>query len=182
MQDIIADFVNFFAGLLDPVATMPYSAVFIVVVSVSLAVISIIATKLFTNFEDMKADMEKVKEWQAKFNEARRTQGPRLLQEVMDSQRQIMNIQTRMMSARCKPMLIYYVPFLLVFAILAAVYGNTIVAILPFNPQNYLGFLNDWMGRDVPGSGFGMTYFWWYLLSSLGLGNLIRKTAGLQVM
>ncbi len=182
MQDIVADFVNFFAGLLAPVATMPYSAVFIVVVSVSLAVISIVATKIFTDFDEMKADMEKVKEWQAKFNEARKTQDPRLLQEVMDSQRQIMAIQTRMMSSRCKPMLIYYVPFLLVFAILGAVYGNAVVAILPFNPQDALGFLDGYMGYNVPGSGFGMTYFWWYLLSSFGLGNLIRKAAGLQVM
>ncbi len=182
MPDIFADIVNFFAGLLNPVAAMPNSAVFIVIVSVSLAVISIVATKIFTDFEEMKADMEKVKAWQAKFQEARKTQDPRLLQEVMDSQSQIMGLQTKMMSARCKPMLIYYVPFLLVFAVLGAVYGNSVVAILPFNPQDALPFLEGYMGTNVEGAGFGMTYFWWYLLSSLGLGNLIRKAAGLQMM
>ncbi len=182
MQDIVADIVGFFAGLLDPVATMPISAIFIVIVSLTLATVSIVATKLFTDADQLKADMEKVKEWQAKFNEARRSQDPRLLQEVMDSQSQIMQIQGRMMTARCKPMLIYYIPFLLVFAVLAAVYGNSVVVILPFNPQNALPFLEGFMGTNVPGAGFGMTYFWWYMLSSLGLGNLVRKAAGMQMM
>ncbi len=182
MQDIFADIINSIATLLDPVASMPNSAWFIVLVSVSLALVSIIATKLLTDVEEMKENMERIKEWQAKANEARKSQDPRLLQEVMDSQSQIMSLQGKMMSARCKPMLIYYIPFLLIFAVLAAVYGNTAVAILPFNAQDALPFLDGWMGYNVPGAGFGMTYFWWYLLSSLGLGNLIRKAAGLQIM
>ncbi|MBN2230742.1 MAG: DUF106 domain-containing protein [Candidatus Thorarchaeota archaeon] len=182
MQDIIADIVNYFAGLLTPVSIMPNSAIFIVIVSISLAVISIVATRVFTNFDEMKEDMEKVKAWQAKFQEARKTQDPRLLQEVVDSQSQIMQIQGRMMSSRCKPMLIYYVPFMFIFAVLYAVYGNTVVAILPFNPQDALPFLEGYMGYNVEGAGFGMTFFWWYLLSSFGLGNLIRKAAGLQMM
>ncbi|MHA1962298.1 MAG: EMC3/TMCO1 family protein, partial [Candidatus Thorarchaeota archaeon] len=114
--------------------------------------------------------------------EARATNDPRLLQEVMDSQSRIMSLQGSMMSARCKPMLIFYIPFLLVFSVLGVLYGTNPVAILPFNAQNGLGFIEGWLGVNVPGSGFGMFFWSWYFLASLGLGNLIRKAGGLSVM
>ncbi|MHA1908460.1 MAG: EMC3/TMCO1 family protein [Candidatus Thorarchaeota archaeon] len=182
MQDLIADFFGFFADLMAPVANIPNSSVFILGVSVFLALISIWATNRFTDQEKMKEDMEQVKEWQAKFNEARKSGDPQMLQEVMDSQGQIMRLQSSMMTSRCKPMMIYYIPFLLVFSILAAAYGTSIVVILPFNAQYLLPFLEGWIGFNVPGSGFGLTYFGWYMLSGLGLGNIIRKAAGQQVM
>ncbi len=182
MQDIFADIMGFIVSLFTPVMTIPNSSVFILIVSVFLALISIWATNRFTDQEKLKEDMEKVKEWQAKFNEARKSGDPKLLQEVMDSQSQIMRIQSSMMSARCKPTLIFYVPFLLIFSILAAVYGTSVVVIVPFNAQYLLPFLEGWIGFNVPGSGFGLTYFGWYMLSGLGLGNIIRRAAGQQVM
>jgi len=182
MQDLIADFLGFFANLLDPVSAMPYSSVFILGVSVGLALVSVWATNRFTDQEQLKKEMEEVKEWQAKFNAARKSQDPQELQEVMDNQSRMMRLQSSMMMARCKPMLIYYIPFLLVFSILGALYGISVVVILPFNAQYLLPFLDGWIGFNVPGSGFGMTYFGWYMLSGLGLGNIIRKAAGQSAM
>ncbi len=182
MQDVIADILGFFSGLLAPVLTIPNSSIFILLISVGLALVSIWATARFTDQEKMKEDMAKVKEWQAKFNEARKSGDPQQLQEVMDGQSQMMRLQSSMMTARCKPMLIYYIPFLLVFSILAAAYGTSVVVILPFNAQVLLPFLDGWIGYNVPGSGFGLTYFGWYMLSGLGLGNIIRKAAGQSAM
>jgi uncharacterized membrane protein (DUF106 family) len=62
------------------------------------------------------------------------------------------------------------------------IYGTTIVAIVPFNAQYLLPFLEGWIGFNVPGNGFGLTYFGWYMLAGLGLGNMIRRAAGQQVM
>jgi uncharacterized membrane protein (DUF106 family) len=182
LQDIISAFFDFFTSLLSPVATPPYSAVFIIVVSVALALISIVVTQRVSDVEQLQEDMDTVKQWQAKFNEARKNQDPQMLQEVVDSQSQIMSIQGRMMKERCKPMLIFYIPFLLVFAILAAVYGANIVVILPFNPQKLFPFLEGFIGSSVPGAGFGMTFFYWYLLASLGLSTLIRKFVNMPMI
>ncbi|MFQ5834281.1 MAG: EMC3/TMCO1 family protein [Candidatus Thorarchaeota archaeon] len=177
-MDPWSDFIQFFANLLDPVATLPFSAPFILIVSVALALISIWATTRFTDVEKLKADMQEMKEWREKFNLARKTMDAALLQEVQDQQSRMMRINADMMSARMKPMCIYYIPFLIVFAILNAVYVAQPVAILPFNPQDALPFLEPLLGVGIPGSGFGL-YFWpWYLLSSLGLGNLIRRASG----
>lgn len=175
MQDIISAFFSFFNSLLKPVATPPIAAIFIVAVGALLTLVSMAVTRRVSDVEQLQQDMETVKQWQAKFNEARKSQDPQKLQEVVDSQSQIYSIQGRMMGARCKPMLIFYVPFLLVFAILAALYGNSIVVILPFNPQKLLPFLEGFIGSSVPGSGFGMTFFWWYLLANFGVSSLMRK-------
>jgi len=177
-MDPFGDFIQFFVGLLDPVSTLPLSAPFILGVSVSLALISSWATMRYTDVEKLKEDMEAIKQWREKFNAARKTMDPVLLQEVSDEQGRIMRINANMMGARMKPMCIYYIPFVIIFAILNAVYGAQPVAILPFNPQDFLPFLEPMIGFNIPSSGFGL-YFWpWYLLSSLGLGNLIRRTLG----
>ncbi|MFW9954100.1 MAG: EMC3/TMCO1 family protein [Candidatus Thorarchaeota archaeon] len=182
MQDFISDFINYLAAFFEPVSKMPYSAPFILVVSVLLALVSIVLTNKLTDPEKMKEDMEEVKAWQAKFNEARKTGDPQLLQEVMDSQSRIMRLQSNMMSSRCKPMLIFYIPFILIFSVLAAIYGNNPVAILPFNVTKVFPWLEGMIGVDLPGTGFGLTYFPLYMLSGFGLGNLIRRAAGQQMM
>ncbi|MHA2265023.1 MAG: EMC3/TMCO1 family protein [Candidatus Thorarchaeota archaeon] len=168
-MDFISDLLGAMAGFLEPFSRMPISAPFIVGVSVLLALVSIWATNRFSDMEKMKSDMEEVKEWQVKFKVAR-------------AAKRIMSLQGSMMSARCKPMLIFYIPFLLVFSVLGVLYGTNPVAILPFNAQYGLGFIEGWLGVNVPGSGFGMFYWSWYFLASLGLGNLIRKAGGLSVM
>ena len=125
---------------------MPWSAITILVVNIFLALISIWATNKFTDMEKMKADMEEVKVWREKMNVARKTMDPALLEEVVADQGRIMKINGAMMSARMKPMCVYYIPFLIVFGIMGAMFGNSIVAILPFNIQKVLPFLDGMLG------------------------------------
>jgi uncharacterized membrane protein (DUF106 family) len=177
-MDPFGDFIQFFVGILEPVSRMPLSAPFILGVSVSLALISVWATTKFTDVEELKENMETIKQWREKFDVARKTMDPALLQEVSDEQGMVMRLNASMMGSRMKPMCIYYIPFVIIFAILNAVYVAQPVAVLPFNPQDFLPFLEPMLGVNIPGSGFGL-YFWpWYLLSSLGLGNLIRRALG----
>jgi len=129
-MDLFGDILAFVVGLFEPVAHLPYSAPFVALVSVLLALISTWATRRFTNVEQMNTDMAEVKEWQAELSEARRTMDPVLLQKVSEKQGRIMTIQGRMMSARMKPMCIFYIPFIIIFGILNAVYGASPVAVL----------------------------------------------------
>lgn len=179
-MDLFGDILAFVVGLFEPVAHLPYSTPFVALVSVLLALISTWATRRFTNVEQMNTDMAEVKEWQAELSEARRTMDPVLLQKVTEKQGRIMTIQGRMMSARMKPMCIFYIPFIIIFGILNAVYGASPVAVLPFNPQDALGFLDGWIGTSTGVSGgFGL-YFWgWYFLASLSIGNFVRRYGGI---
>ena len=174
---------DLFSDLIATFSVMPWSVVTIIVVNVILALISIAATNKFTDMEKLKTDMEEVKAWNEKMKVARKTMDPVLLEEVMADQGRIMRINGQMMSARMKPMCVYYIPFLIVFGIMGAMFGNSIVAIIPFNVQYALPFLKGMIGTNELADGtllpgFGLTFYGFYLLVGLGLGNLIRKPFG----
>lgn len=168
---------DIFSDLILTLSIMPWSTITILAVNIFLALISIWATNRFTDMEKMKADMEEVKVWQEKMKVARKTMDPVLLDEVMADQGRIMKINGSMMSARMKPMCIYYIPFLIIFGIMGSLFGNSIVAVLPFNIQTVLPFLDGMLGTATA-KGFGFTFYGFYLLVGVGLGNLIRKPFG----
>ncbi len=176
-MDPWSDFVQIVVQLLAPFATPPLSGIFIVLVNILLALVSIWATNKFTDMEKMRADMAEIKAWQDKLKLARATQDTVLFQELQESQGRIMRLNSGLMTSRMKPMCVFYIPLILVFGILNALYGGTLVLVLPFNPQDLLPFLKDMIGAPVPG-GFGLTFIAWYFMVGLGLGNLIRKPFG----
>jgi uncharacterized membrane protein (DUF106 family) len=176
-MDPWSDFVQIIVQLLAPVAKPPFAGIFIILVNILLALVSIWATNKFTDMEKMKADMAEIKEWQDKLKLARKTQDMALFQELQESQGRIMRLNSSMMTARMKPMCVFYIPLILVFGILNALFGGTLVVVLPFNPQVLLPFLEGMIGAPVQG-GFGLTFIAWYFMVGVGLGNLIRRPFG----
>ena len=79
-----------------------------------------------------------------------------------------------------KPMCVYYIPFIIIFGILNAIFGNSVVAILPFNIQKVLPFFVGYLGVPTAG-GFGLSFYGFYFLVGLGLGNIIRRPFGLSM-
>ncbi|MFX1483912.1 MAG: EMC3/TMCO1 family protein [Promethearchaeota archaeon] len=175
-MDIVSDILAFF----DPVATMPWSAVFVALVALGLALLSIWATRRFTDMEKMQQDMQDIKDWQERFKKARQTMDPVELQQLQEDQGRIMRIQSRMMTERCKPMCVFYIPLILVWGVLNTIYGNSIVAVIPFNIQDILPFLTGMIGAPVD-AGFGLSLYGYYFLVGFGLGSLIRKPFGLSM-
>jgi uncharacterized membrane protein (DUF106 family) len=176
-MDPWSDFIQFIVVIFQPMATLPWSAILIVLVNIVLALISIWATNKFTDVEKMKQDMAEVKLWQDKMKAARKTMDPVALQEVMNDQGRIMRINSSMMGARMKPMCYFYIPFILVFTILGAIFQGGIVAVIPFNIDKVLPFLTGMIGAPT-NAGFGLSFYGFYLLVGFGLGNLIRKPFG----
>ncbi len=174
MQDILADFLQSIAALPTPVGSMPLSAPFVAIVSVLVALLTTWATKKFSDVEQANADMEEIKAWQTKFNEARQTMNQELLEEVMADQGRIMKLQGSMLSSKMKPMCITWIPILAVYGILSTLFGATPVAILPF----HITFLEGFMGTNVEG-GFGLYFIWWYMLTGMSLGMMLRKFIGI---
>jgi uncharacterized membrane protein (DUF106 family) len=171
---------QFWSDLLQVFNTIPGSTILITLVSISLALLSIWATRRFTDMEKMQADMEEIKAWQERFKKARQTMDPIELQQVMDDQGRILRLNSAMMSARMKPMCIFWIPLIIIFGILNTFYGTSIVAIIPFNIHKLLPFLVGFVGVPTTG-GFGLSFYGYYFLVGLGLGNLIRKPFGLSM-
>ena len=169
-MDLFSDFIVL-------ATTMPWSVITILLVNFLLMFISVFATNRFTDVEKTKENMAEIKIWQDKMKAARKTMDPIALQEVMDDQGRIMRLNSEIMSSRMKPMCIYYLPFLAIFYIVGTLFGNAIVAVVPFNIDKVLPFLTGFIGRPTS-LGFGLTFYGFYLLVGIGLGNLVRKPFG----
>ena len=166
--------------LVQALTTMPGSTIFITLVSIGLALFTVWTTRRFTDMDQMQADMAEVKDWQERFKKARESMDPVELQEVMDDQGRIMRLNASMMSSRMKPMCVFYIPLIAVFYILRLIFADTIVAVVPFNIHEVLPFLVNFIGVPTTG-GFGLSYYGYYFLVGLGLGNIVRRPFGLTM-
>lgn len=159
---------------------MPGSTILIMLVSIGLSLISIWATRRFTDMEKMQQDMEDIKEWQERLKRARQSMDPIELQQVQEDQGRILRLQGSMMTSRMKPMCVFYLPLIIVFYIMNTIYGGSIVAVIPFNIQDVLPFLTGMIGAPTS-AGFGLSFYGYYFLVGFGLGNLIRRPFGLTM-
>ena len=183
MQDLLADLINLFQLFASP----PYAPILIVLVSVSVSTISNLGMRRFADMRRLKRYQAEVKQYQELQKEAERTQNAKLLKKVKRRKAYIDRIQREMMTERCKPSLMFMIPFLLVFSFLRSFYNDPvtgmdkIVAVLPFNVNKLLPFLEGMIGTPV-GVGFGMTFWGFYFLVGLGLSGILQRVMGTQLM
>ncbi len=187
MQDLLADFANWIGGSLAIFADPPYSAILIVFASVSLSTISNLGMKKFADMRRLKRYQTEIKQYREMQKEAERTQNAKLLKKVKRRKAYIDRIQREMMTERCKPSLLFMIPFLLLFTFLRNFYTdpNTgldkVVAVIPFNIHKVLPFLTGFVGTPVA-AGFGLTFWGFYFLVGLGLSGILQRMMGTQLM
>lgn len=183
MQDLLANIINFFMIFADP----PFAPILIVIVSVSVSSISNLGMRRFADMRRLKRYQTEIKQHQEMQREAERTQNAKLLKKVKRKKAYIDRIQREMMTERCKPSLMFMIPFLLVFTFLRSFYTDPVsgvdkvVAVLPFNAHKLLPFLEGFIGMPV-GVGFGMTFWGFYFLVGLGLSGILQRIMGTQLM
>jgi uncharacterized membrane protein (DUF106 family) len=97
-------------------------------------------------------------------------------------QKYIEKITRTVMWQRFKPMLIYFLPFMILFIFLNMTFGNTTCAMFPFNiaevPLLNMFIRSPW-GVRLP-MGLPLNYVSWYIISSFGFTTIIQKVLGLR--
>jgi uncharacterized membrane protein (DUF106 family) len=185
MQDLLADFMNWFFVTFAVVQDRPYAPLFIMMISIFVSTLSNLAMRRFSDMRRLNRYQLEIKQFREMEKEAQKTQNEKLLRKVKRRKAYIDNIQKGMLGARCKPSLIFIIPFMLIFSLLRTFYspGGTdlIVAVLPFNAHQLLPFLIGMLGKPVEG-GFGMTFWGFYFLVGLGLSSILQRIMGTQVM
>ena len=179
MQDIFAPIVLWLIANFPMFRTPPWSGILIAVVSVTVSSISNLGMKRFTDMRRLKRHQLEIKQYQKMQQEAQKTGNEKLLRKVRRRKAYIDRIQRDMTSARCKPGLIFIIPFMAIFLTFSGFFSGDylIVAILPFDAF----FLTGIAGMSVPG-GFGMTYMAFYMLVGLGLSSILQRIMGTQIM
>jgi uncharacterized membrane protein (DUF106 family) len=128
-----------------------------------------------------------IKQYREMEQQAKKTGNEKLLRKARRRKSYIDRIQRESLTARCKPMLFFFIPFILLFNILREFYlapdGVTqlVVAILPFNANKLLPFLEGFIGVQTA-AGFGLWFWPFYFLVGLGLGQILQRFMGVQVM
>lgn len=185
MQDLLVDFMNWFIMTFEVVRYPPYAPLFIMLVSVSVSTLSNLAMKKFTDMRRLNRYQQEIKQFREMEKEAQKTQNEKLLRKVKRRKAYIDNIQRGMLGARCKPSLLFIIPFMLIFQVLRGFYSEAgsdiIVAVLPFDAHQLLPFIQGMLGTPVDG-GFGMTFWAFYFLIGLGLSSILQRIMGTQVM
>lgn len=189
MQDIVTQFL---VWLLDVIKQPPGATVFVILVSLTISSISNLAMKRFSDIRRLRRYQVEIKQFQALQKKANETGNEKLLRRVKRRKPYIDRIQREMLTARCKPMMFFFIPFVLVFSWLRTFYtyvnpssptglSDSIVAIIPFNIHKLLPFLEGFIGVPVQG-GFGLWFWPFYFLVGLGLGQILQRIQGVQIM
>jgi len=114
--------------------------------------------------------------------EVRETGNRKAAIKLRRKQKYIEKITRTVMWQRLKPMLIYFVPFMVLFIVLNQTFGNTTAAMFPFNiglvPLLNMFIRPPW-GVWIP-MGYPLTYVSWYIISSFGFTTVIQKLLGLR--
>ena len=163
----------------------PYAAFFIMIVSLSISTVSNLAMKRFTDMRRLNRYQTEIKQFREMEQKAKQTQNEKLMKKVRRRKSYIDRIQREQMSARCKPSLMFFIPFIIIFTMLRGFYStggvDDIVAVLPFNLQKVLPFLVPLAGRPVVG-GLGLSFYAFYSLVGLGLSSILQRIMGTQVL
>jgi len=124
----------------------------IALISMGLAIMSALVRKAVLDQEKMRETKEKLKRYQEEMKKATKSGDTKKLQK---SQAEMMKLTMENLKHSFRPMLITFVPFVLVFTWLKDQYGS--------------------VGTVVSLFGFNLGWFWWYLLCAMTVSLIINK-------
>jgi len=154
----------------DWLLTPPGSTIFILCFSAIITLITSLANRILVDREQMNAWQREIRAWTADSKKAQRAGDKKLLAKVQKQQSRIMQLQGKVFKQSLKPMLVYFIPFMLLWQLfLIPLFGEGIIAYFPAAPA--LGFSNP-----IP-----LPLFIWYLICSFASGTFISRALGIPM-
>jgi uncharacterized membrane protein (DUF106 family) len=139
----------------------PAAYYFLALVSIAASLLYFIAQMYLVDRQKIRIYSEKVKKWQEKRKKAMKTGSKRLMLEVQKESEVITKMQSEMAQEQFKPLLIFFVPFMLLFWFIGNIYGNSIIMLLPF---------------PLPIVGGKITAIWFYILFNIIVSSFLNTT------
>jgi len=145
---------------------IPYSTLFILLLSFFLSSVTSLTNRLLTNREQMRAWSKEITAWRQDSIKATRTGDKKLMAKVKKQQKQIMMLQSKMSWQQMKISFIWTIPLMLLWIFfLVPMYANV-------GPVAYLPGLG--------GGEWSLNYVLWYFLCSMLFGPaLLTRLLGL---
>ena len=143
---------------------IPFATFFTLGVATCLALISSTAAKLLVDYDMVKSSMKEVQAWQKEMNAARKAKDDQTIAKLTKKQAAMMKQQSRASMEQMKVTAVTFVPFLIIWYLLNAVLGTTIIAYAPF---------------PLPIMGTDLKFFYWYLLCSFAMNFPLMRIFGI---
>ncbi len=182
-ESIFGGFFGAMDALFNPIIQALGPILAILVIAAIIALVTTVAQKFLVNQDRLLYLQKEMKEYQQEMMEARKTNDPKALEKVQRKQAQFMNLQKEMMSMSFRPMIVTFIPILIVFWWMAqSTLINHIVVQLP-TLAYYVLLVPLFHIIYPPSPGVtGMTIEWlgWYILCSFGFSMLFRKLMGIK--
>jgi uncharacterized membrane protein (DUF106 family) len=124
----------------------------IALISMGLAIMSALVRKAVLDQEKMKETKEKLKKHQEEMKKATKTGDTKKLQK---NQEEMMKLTMENLKHSFRPMLITFIPFILVFTWLREQYST--------------------IGTVASLAGYNLGWFWWYLICAMTVSLFINK-------
>ena len=152
------------APLIGEPPQIPLSTLFTIGVAITLALISSTAAKLLVDYDMVRSTMKEVQSWQKELNAARKANDQQTLSKLQKKQAAMMKQQSRASMEQMKVTAVTFVPFLLIWYLLNAVFGPYTIAYAPF---------------PLPVMGTTLRFFYWYFLCSLAMNFPLMRIFGI---
>jgi uncharacterized membrane protein (DUF106 family) len=156
----------------------PGSTYFIILFNVLIAVLMSLLTRALIDVDKISRHQKEIKEHNNNKKKAMDTADKKLWQKVQRREEYIKKIQSEMMIQQMKPMLVWFVPITMIFFLMRTAFLNIPVAWMPFKfPEIWIIISNlKYLERGATLTWMGFTG--WYFLTSVGLGNFVRRFMG----
>lgn len=146
---------------------IPQSTIFIFLLAATISFLTSLVNRLLTDPQKTKAWRKEVMDWNTELRKAQKSGDKKAIEKLMKKQKQILQLQSKMMWQSMKVTLLFLIPLLLIWQFLGAFYFGTPVAYFPG------------IGANLPLPIFSTSLIWWYLLCSLFFGTFFSHVFGL---
>ncbi|WXG42843.1 MAG: EMC3/TMCO1 family protein [Promethearchaeati archaeon SRVP18_Atabeyarchaeia-1] len=153
----------------------PISTLFVLLISVTMSTFTAFVTSRVTDQSKLRRYRKEIAEWRQMMATAKKTGDEKLALEVRRRSKIVQNMQKQVATQGMKPTLIFFVPFLVIWAILSGLYGSRIVAYAPFNLR-----IIPLVGLLISPGSLGINLFGWYLLCNFSIGTIINRLFGVN--
>jgi uncharacterized membrane protein (DUF106 family) len=137
-----------------------------------------LTNRLLTDPEKSKAVRKEVSEWNKEMQQARREGDKKKLEKVMKKQKEILQLQSKMMWQSMKVTLIFFVPLIIIWSILGGFYTIPATSTSPAQPMS-IAYLPG-IGPELKVIVFSFaSLLWWYFVCSMMFGTLFSHVFGI---
>jgi uncharacterized membrane protein (DUF106 family) len=157
--------------MFEALQSIPISTIFMFSLAALISCLTSAVNRVLSDPEKAKSARKEIAAWNSGLREAQKAGDKKTVDKLMKKQREIMQLQTKMMWQSMKVTLLFLVPLFIIWYFLGGFFSGRAIAYFPG------------IGATLPFpsflASFSVSLVWWYMLCSLFMGTVFSHLLGL---